>query len=427
MRPRKRWLVIKILLLCLSFPYLAFCQDSLQKKKLFDKNKEKSAQSEEELSVDAVLYLSSQLKIDEKELSVLNIQDYGKNERGSSQRLITAKATDGKLYQFMYTEPQEGGSPQDKRFSDPRIIALKESKSDPELERDAVNFLAKKIARKNDDIRIVQIVSITPIEKEEKRVSELVLKTMDGRLYQLSAFKINPESKWEFKMGNLNPEIPMKEISFFAEIPQWMRDLGVTPENLFEYYLSHLKIALDKGAAFFDQKTGRYKLPEDWWSTIKVEPPLWMKYLGITFQQAYNYYRLHPEKDWNVDSAFFNENTEKYTIPADWAWMNELGVTADEVEAYYKAHPNTAFDKNSPFYDEKTGKHKLPGDWAETLRMANPVAESLASSSSVTFDPHLRMSQEGDAIASYWAVDYPSGYMNPGYRQYLYNKAHEND
>ena len=52
------------------------------------------------------------------------------------------------------------------------------------------------------------------------------------------------------------------------EVPKWMKDSGVTAEQLQNYYEKHPEVAAQGESAFFDKKTGEYKLPSDWYQTL---------------------------------------------------------------------------------------------------------------------------------------------------------------
>lgn len=56
------------------------------------------------------------------------------------------------------------------------------------------------------------------------------------------------------------------------QTPQWMKDLGITPEEVQKYYAAHPNQMWLGGSAFFDESTGTYKLPSDFWKSIGETP-----------------------------------------------------------------------------------------------------------------------------------------------------------
>jgi len=57
-----------------------------------------------------------------------------------------------------------------------------------------------------------------------------------------------------------------------TETTQWMKDLGITAEQVNAYLKAHAGQMWLGGSAFFDESTGTYKLPDDFWQTIGQEP-----------------------------------------------------------------------------------------------------------------------------------------------------------
>jgi hypothetical protein len=353
--------------------------------------------------------------------------------------LVTIKASDRKLYQLNYSEAQIKNL-KDKtlvgsRFSNPRVIVFYSEKN-YQLENEAISYLTKNLGKK-EVFQVINLTNLASFDKNKVEVDSLILKNQDGKLYRVFAVRTDPVAgKWELKLENFILADYKEDFSIFTNVPQWMKDLGVTPRSLYEYYRMHPDLALDRGQNFFDLATGKYKLPMDWWLTMKPQETSWMKNLKIKIGEVYNYYKLHPSVLWEQDSAFFDAKRGRYSLPKDWPetinsqtpqWMKDLGITTEQVSLYLRAHPNTVWNESSAFLDEKTGKYELPADWIQTLRSEKKFSGKLDANNFITFVPHLKIGQpDGGLAAAYWAVDYPSEYMGGGYRNYLYDKSQGN-
>ncbi len=98
-------------------------------------------------------------------------------------------------------------------------------------------------------------------------------------------------------------------------------------------------------------------------------------------------------------------------------WMRDLEVTPQQLEKYYTSHPYVALKGESAFLDEKTGKYSLPSDWYQTLFTLEIQKDKTMRLISDT-GKNLKTTR----VDSYWKADYPTQYLGPGYREYLYKK-----
>jgi hypothetical protein len=103
--------------------------------------------------------------------------------------------------------------------------------------------------------------------------------------------------------------------------------------------------------------------------------------------------------------------------------MKELGVTVDEVRQYYKAHPEAILKGEELFFDKETASPRLPADWFKTVRQPDVQYKLLINKNEpARFVPGIKV----EPANSLWKPDYPSDYLGPGYRSYLYEKVKEN-
>jgi len=147
--------------------------------------------------------------------------------------------------------------------------------ADPILEKEIVFYLSKKLEIYEGEFEILDIVRLDTNEKIGIDYILLTIKTPNGKLCQVTVFKKSyPWAKWEIDPASFNVvEFPESRHSFDVEVPQWMQDyLEITPEQVYEYYKKHPDIDLKNiESIFLDKKTGEFRLPSDWFETVKLE------------------------------------------------------------------------------------------------------------------------------------------------------------
>jgi len=198
--------------------------------------------------------------------------------------------------------------------------------SDAELEKELIFFLAKELGIYQGEFEIVDIVNLSTHEIAGSDYILITTRAPDGKLYQVIVSRGSGiGAKWELSSKNLSPvDLPKYDFGFGRDTPNWMKELGITPEQAFEYFKLHPDMYLKAEHAFLDEKTGRHRLPSDWFQTVKLETQ----------------YKLWVNKD-------------------------------------------------------------------ESVRSVPTMKE--------------------DKIRSLWKADYPTGYLGPGYRAYLYEKIKGNN
>ncbi len=145
--------------------------------------------------------------------------------------------------------------------------------SDTELEEELIFFLAKELEIYQGEFEIVDIVNLSTHEIAGADYILITLRAPNGNLYQIVVSrKAGPGTKWELNPKNLSlVDLPKYDFGFSKETTQWMKELGITPEQAFEYFKAHPDMYLKGEYVFFDEKTGKHRLPSDWFQTVKLE------------------------------------------------------------------------------------------------------------------------------------------------------------
>lgn len=97
-------------------------------------------------------------------------------------------------------------------------------------------------------------------------------------------------------------------------------------------------------------------------------------------------------------------------------WMQDLGVTAQQLDKYYLTHPDLAKKGETAFFDEKTEKYNLPSDWYQ-FTFSLEIKDK-----GIRLIPETDKQAKTTLVNFYWKADYPTEYLGPGYREYLYKK-----
>jgi len=141
-----------------------------------------------------------------------------------------------------------------------------------ELEEELMYFLAKELGIYTGEFEIVDVVNLATHEIAGLDYILVTIKTPDDRLCQVTISRSTfPWSQWELNPGSFNV-VEIVQPGLESQTTKWMQELGITPDEVNAYYQMHPQAALRGDAAFFDNASQTYKLPEDWYQTvIKIE------------------------------------------------------------------------------------------------------------------------------------------------------------
>lgn len=158
-------------------------------------------------------------------------------------------------YSYHYTKP---------------LLRTRLNLSDTELKKEIIFFLAKDLGLYQGNFEILDVVFLYTGEIAGADYILVTLKAPDGRLCQITVSRISlPFARWELNPKTFSVIEPLKTIlESKVEVPRWMQDLGVTDEQLQNYYTKHPELAVKGEYAFFDEETGSYNLPADWYQAV---------------------------------------------------------------------------------------------------------------------------------------------------------------
>lgn len=145
--------------------------------------------------------------------------------------------------------------------------------SDSQIEEELVYFLARQLGIYEGEFQIVDAVNLDTDDIAGTDYILLTLKAPDGKMCQVTISRdAYPWAEWRLNKENLNVvDFSLPSSVFGPEIPEWMKNLRITPEEVLAYYAAHPD-AKEKGeAAFIDDKTKKHRLPSDWYKTVKLE------------------------------------------------------------------------------------------------------------------------------------------------------------
>lgn len=181
------------------------------------------------------------------------------------------------------------------RYNKP-IVASRLDLSDLELRSELIFFLTKELGLYEGEFKILDVVYLYTDKISGADYILVTLRAPDGKLCQITVSRnFLPYAKWELNPKSFSVIEPLQPLlGSEVKVPQWMQDLEITPQQLQKYYAAHPDVASKGEAAFFDEKTGKYNLPADWYQTTFT---LEIKDKGI---------RLVPETDKKVKTAIVN-------------------------------------------------------------------------------------------------------------------------
>jgi len=142
--------------------------------------------------------------------------------------------------------------------------------SDLDLRSELVFFLSKELGLYGDEFKILDVVYLYTDKISGADYVLITFKAPDGNLCQITISRnFLPFAKWQLNPETFNVIEPIPPLlGPQTKVPQWMQNLGVTHEQLNQYYITHPDVALKGEAAFFDAKTGKYNLPSDWYESL---------------------------------------------------------------------------------------------------------------------------------------------------------------
>jgi len=141
------------------------------------------------------------------------------------------------------------------------------SLSNIDLEKELAFFLAKQFGIFEGSFEIVDIVNLNTTGITGTDYLLVTFKAPDGRFCQVSVARgSGPKAGWEI----LPESFSVSQFASYQPImPIWMKDLGIAPEQLDEYYRAHPEAIALGERLFRDTQTGGYILPTDWFQTVK--------------------------------------------------------------------------------------------------------------------------------------------------------------
>jgi len=147
--------------------------------------------------------------------------------------------------------------------------------SNPELEEELIFFLARHLGIYDRNYEIVDVVNLNTRELVGADYILVTLRAPDGRLCQITVSRDrNPWAKWELNPENFEVIEVTESGAAGTQAAVWMRELGITPEQVDEYCKAHPEIIEETEAAFLDIETGKHRLPADWYQAVKIEKSL---------------------------------------------------------------------------------------------------------------------------------------------------------
>jgi hypothetical protein len=133
----------------------------------------------------------------------------------------------------------------------------------------------------------------------------------------------------------------------------------------------------------------------------------------------------NPWAKWELDPVNFNvvDIVEPGSLAGQVSqWMQELSITPEQVDAYYKAHPEFSRKGEVAFLDDKTGALQLPPDWYQVVKPEATFSLEIGKDKTVRIISSMGEEAKKRVLNSYWKPDYPTDYLGPGYREYLFRK-----
>lgn len=135
------------------------------------------------------------------------------------------------------------------------------------LEEKLISYLTRKLGVYEGAFEIIDVVNLDTAGISGAEHILVTLKAPDGKLCQITLSRESlPWAEWELNPENFSAvEIPQSTLLPDTEGAKWMRDLGITREDVIRYCVTHPEIDLDNiESAFVDKERGIHTLPSDW-------------------------------------------------------------------------------------------------------------------------------------------------------------------
>jgi len=146
--------------------------------------------------------------------------------------------------------------------------------ADRDLEEELTFFLARQMGIYEGNFEIIDVVSLEARETAGADYLLVTLRTPDGQLCQVIISRSPlPWAKWEIQPKTFNLlQSPGALAASSDNNKAWMKELGITPQEVQQYFNAHPQAILKGEGIFLNQETGIHRLPEDWFETIKPGP-----------------------------------------------------------------------------------------------------------------------------------------------------------
>jgi hypothetical protein len=154
----------------------------------------------------------------------------------------------------------------DKKFLTNRIRL-----ANRQLEEELTFFLARQLGIYEGKFEIIDVVNLETREMAGADYLLVTLKAPDGKLCQvIVSRKSLPWAKWEIEAGTFNLLEPSAAGAASSDnLKARMKELGVTAEEVRQYYKAYPEAILKGEELFFDQETATPRLPIDWFKAVK--------------------------------------------------------------------------------------------------------------------------------------------------------------
>jgi hypothetical protein len=145
----------------------------------------------------------------------------------------------------------------------------------PELEDRLTFYLTRQLGVYEGSFEIVDVVNLGTREITGVGYVLVTVKAPNGRLCQITLSKnLYPWAQWEIAAQNTRvQEAPRSLLPEPGKDMQCMAELGITPQEVREYYLKHPELTWEETeATFLDKETGMHILPADWKQIASAKP-----------------------------------------------------------------------------------------------------------------------------------------------------------
>lgn len=145
-----------------------------------------------------------------------------------------------------------------------------------DFEEDLIFFIAGQLGIYEGEFEVLDVVNLELQDIAGADYLLVTLRAPNGDLCQVTIVKeLFPWARWEIVPASFTVvRIPEAGARFSFDAPQWMRELGITPGEVAEYFAEHPDMRFRGESAFVDPKTQKRALPIDWSASAKKDKPL---------------------------------------------------------------------------------------------------------------------------------------------------------